>query len=151
MKRFFETLPEQAAAVLFSQNGQVGDVTAFLYQSRPRQEQEIVPTMSQALDAFYAQRDRHERIRQKSAATLHTLQTALERCEKKLSMQLEKQQEVAGREQLRIYGERIMASVYAIPKGAKTASGVNYYELQMARFRSRWMKHERGAKRPALL
>lgn len=132
LKRFFETLPEQAAAVLFSQNGQVGDVTAFLYQSRPREEQEIVPTMSQALDAFYAQRDRHERIRQKSAATLHTLQTALERCEKKLSMQLEKQQEVAGREQLRIYGELIMASVYAIPKGAKTASVVNYYEPQMA-------------------
>lgn len=131
LKRFFDTLPQQAQPVVFSQNGQPADVTAFAYQSRVQQDQEILETMSDALDTFYAQRDKNERIRQKSSATLHTLQTALERCEKKLAMQLEKQQEVADREQLRVYGELIMASVYAIEKGAKIAKVTNYYEESM--------------------
>jgi len=131
LKRFFDMLPQQAQPVVFSQNGQPADVTAFAYQSRVRQDQEIMETMSDALDTFYAQRDKNERIRQKSSATLHTLQTALERCEKKLAMQLEKQQEVADREQLRVYGELIMASVYAIEKGAKIAKVTNYYEESM--------------------
>lgn len=131
LKRFFAALPDQAQPVIFSQNGQIADVTAFVYQSRVRQDQEILENMSAALDTFYAQRDKNERIRQKSSATLHTLQTALERCEKKLAMQLEKQQEVADREQLRVYGELIMASVYAIEKGAKIARVTNYYEESM--------------------
>jgi len=85
-----------------------------------------MPSMCKALDVFYSARDAAERLKQKKSALLKTINTNIERCEKKLAMQQEKLREASDREKLRLYGELIIANIYSIPSGAAEVSLQNY-------------------------
>lgn len=84
-------------------------------------------SMSMTLDAFYASRDRSERLKQKKSDVLKVVNNALSRCGKKLAIQQETLREVADREKLKLYGELITANIYCIPASSKKASLLNYY------------------------
>jgi len=84
-------------------------------------------SISRVLDIFYSKRDLLERTRQKKSSLIKVLQTNIDRCNKKLSIQQEKLREVSDREKLRLYGELITANIYNIPKNAKSAKLLNYY------------------------
>ncbi|MBQ2816440.1 MAG: NFACT family protein [Clostridia bacterium] len=131
IKKFFDELSDNISPVIFERDGAAVDVNSFVYHSRPSQQQIPKEDPSRALDDYFYLRDKKERIHQKSYTMHNLLANALERCEKKLGQQLEKQQEVENKEQYRIYGELITASLYAIKKGAKSAKLVNYYEEDM--------------------
>ncbi|MGI5900504.1 MAG: Rqc2 family fibronectin-binding protein [Christensenellales bacterium] len=127
VKKFFDELKDEEKPVLFLVEGSIADVTSFVYSSRPEEGQRVMPSMSQALDEFYTKRDQSERMRQKTSAMHKTLSSALERCERKLAMQLEKREEIKNRDQLRVYGELIMSSIYNIKKGSRQAKVTDYY------------------------
>lgn len=119
--------PNQTPAVYYGADGQVADVTAFEYQSFRELEKKLFDTPSEALDAYYGESDSADRIHRRAASMVSVLKNALERCEKKLAQQLEKQEEVKGREELRIDGELLMASLHLVVKGAKFVTVPNYY------------------------
>jgi len=85
------------------------------------------PTMSQALDAFYREKDRAERTKQKKSDVLKVLNNNLDRCNKKLSLQQEKMREVSDRDELKLFGELLTANIYSIPKNARSVTLLNYY------------------------
>ncbi len=127
VKKFFDDLAQEESAVLFVPEGAIADVTSFVYTSRPKDEQITMASMSEALDEFYTKRDQSERMKQKTSAMHKNLSSALERCERKLAMQLEKREEIKNRDQLRVYGELIMSSLYNIKKGDSQARVTDYY------------------------
>lgn len=82
---------------------------------------------SAALDAYFYERDRRDRMAQRSSALAHTLKNHIERCEKKLAIQ---QEALAGAEKMEEYrqrGELIQANLYRLKKGEPFAEVENFY------------------------
>lgn len=104
--------------VYLSPEGQVLEVTPFpltLLGAFPR---EIFPTMSSALDFFYAKKEEEERFTSTRQNLLSWLKRAQERVEKKLGLHLEAVREASSSEKYRHFGEVLLANAYRIPAGA---------------------------------
>ena len=86
------------------------------------------PSISNVLESFYTIRDLQERLKQKSSELLKTIHNNLERCKTKLAIQKDKLNEVANREQYKIYGNLITANIYKIQQGMRSVEVENFYE-----------------------
>ncbi len=86
------------------------------------------PSCGEMLDAFYTDRDRIERIKQRSGDLLKLLVNTSDRIGRKLAAQREELKECAEREQLRIKGDLINANLYTLKKGDKMANLANFYD-----------------------
>lgn len=125
----FHRLPEMASPqVLRDENGDALDVFAFPYLSCDTERQESYSTLSKALDAYFGLRDRQDRLRQKSASTVHVLKVQIERCEKKLVLQEEELASAARMEEYKLMGELINANLYQLEKGMTEAELYNWYD-----------------------
>ena len=82
---------------------------------------------SAALDEYFYERDRRDRLNQRSASLAHTLKNHIERCEKKIAIQNEALESAARMEEYRQNGELIQANLYRLQKGEPTAVVENYY------------------------
>lgn len=89
-------------------------------------------SFSALLDAFYAERDAAERMKQRAHDILRLLTNASDRTARKLEHQREELARSAKREQKRIYADLINANLYAIPRGASSAELINYYDPDCA-------------------
>lgn len=98
----------------------------FLRLERERQQPQ--PTLSQALDTLYYERDLHDRLMQRTSAFRRSLKTAEERALKKLSIQDEEINSAARMEEYRVAGELLTAFGHLVPKGAREAELPNYYD-----------------------
>ena len=86
------------------------------------------PSFGEALDAFYFDRDKSDRIAQRTTHMAKVIKTNLERCEKKLALQTREIQEAEKADTYRLYGELLTANLYALPSGTKEVSVFNYYD-----------------------
>lgn len=84
-------------------------------------------SISEAIDSFYTSIDFEDRLKQKKASLQKNLTNLIERCAKKITIQKDTLREVAGREQLQLYGELLTANLYNLPSGEKLARVLNYY------------------------
>ena len=82
---------------------------------------------SAALDAYFYERDRRDRMAQRSSSLAHTLKNHIERCEKKIAIQDEALAGAARMEEYRQYGELIQANLYRLKKGEPLARVENFY------------------------
>ena len=80
-----------------------------------------------ALDAFFYERDRRERLNQRAASLRHTLKNHIERCERKIALQDEALAGAARMEEYRQHGELLQANLYRLKKGEPFAEVENYY------------------------
>ena len=85
-------------------------------------------SMSEVIDKFYSERDRRERIRQKSAALTKLLKNNIERCAKKLALQQKTLKDAENKEKYKVYGDLVTANIYRISKGDTNITAENYYE-----------------------
>ncbi len=84
-------------------------------------------SISQVLDAYYAKSSNSSRINQKSSDMKKLISTNLERCYKKLDLQLKQIKDTEGRDKYKILGELITANIYAIKEGDESLTTTNYY------------------------
>ena len=84
-------------------------------------------SFSALLDAFYAQRDRAERMRRASHDTVKAVRTLRDRTARKLASQREELKKSAGREELRRRGDLITANLWRAQKGARELECEDYY------------------------
>jgi len=82
---------------------------------------------SALLDSFYTDRDRIERVRQRSGDLLKLLANTSDRITRKLAAQKEELLECAKREELKQKGDLIGANLYAVQKGDAKAVVQNFY------------------------
>ena len=126
---FMNLIPTLTPPVLQTdQDGVATDVFPFPYLSRDTSLQTACLSISQALDAFFSTRDQKERIAQKSASLHRLLKTHIERCEKKLALQLTELENSARMEEYRILGDLINANLYQLHKGQETVRVQNFFD-----------------------
>ena len=122
---------EFSPRILTDGDGNAIDFAAFPSRSRMALEQTLVPTLSEAMDAFFRARDSVARIHQKSAALHRVLKNNIERCERKLALQQEALLGSQRMEEYRIKGELLTANLYLAKKGDRSVDLPNYYEEDM--------------------
>ena len=119
---FFRRLPGMAdARVLYGENGEALDVFPFLYLSRHTDSQKAFSTLSEALEIYYGSRDARDRLNQKSASMVRMLKGQLDRCQRKLAMQMEELSSAEKMDEYRRMGEAINANLYQLKKGMPEA------------------------------
>ncbi len=82
---------------------------------------------SQLLDYFYQERDALSRTRQKAQDLFKLLAATIERTERRVSNQRLELKDCAKREELKQYGDLIMANLYGIKRGMEEISANNFY------------------------
>ena len=112
-------------------DGKITDATPFMYLSHADDECTEYPTLSALQEEYYRRRDKRERINQKAASIHRVLKTNIERCEKKLGLQMEALKNSERVEESRIKGELLSANLYLIKRGMKTVAVANYYDPEM--------------------
>ncbi len=90
-------------------------------------EQREHSSISEAAEAFYADRDRKERLKQSSAAMTQALNAALNRAKKKHEKQGEDLLKSENMEMWRLKGELLTANLHAVQRGQKSVEVLNYY------------------------
>lgn len=85
-------------------------------------------TYSEMLDHFYSERDRIDRMHQRSADLLKLLVTLEERTSRKLVAQREELKTSSQRGWLKICGDLLNSNLYRMQKGMKSVSLENFYE-----------------------
>ena len=83
---------------------------------------------SELLDDFYFERDRINRINHRGHELIKLMTNLVERTARKLSIQREELKKCADREQLKLYGELIVANLYQLHKGTSFYEVQNYYD-----------------------
>ncbi len=84
-------------------------------------------SMSALTEDFYKTRDFAYRINQKTQDLKKLINQNIERCVKKKEIQLQTLKNIENRDELRLYGELIIANIYSIKKGMTLVKLVNFY------------------------
>ena len=121
--------------VILSDDGAPSDVYPFEQMRLLGMPHECYDSPSAALDAFYYERDRRERMNQKASSLAHTIKNHIERCEKKISIQNEALGNAARMEEYRKNGELIQANLYRLKKGEPFAEVEDFYSEDYAPIR----------------
>lgn len=115
--------------IIFDTNGKPLDFSATeIRQYGSSLRVEYYDSMSEVVRRFYAERDKKERMRQKSADLTKLLTNKLERCTKKLVIQEKTLKDAENKEKYKIYGDLVTANLYRIADGAAAVTVSNYYE-----------------------
>ena len=129
---WFSNLPAPNGQLVKDEAGMPVDLTAFAYARYRYLNNCPMPSLSEGMDAFYRERDRVDRVHQKSAALRRVLKNNIERCEKKLALQYEALTGSERMEEYRVKGELLSAQLDQIKKGQKTVMLTNYYDENCA-------------------
>ena len=89
-------------------------------------------SFSALLDEFYTQRDRNERMRQRSQTLRKSVTTLYERTLRKLAAQKKEREATLDRERLRRMGDIVTANLHAIRRGQTLLRAVDFYDAEMS-------------------
>ena len=124
---YLREMPDLSPCVVtLAESGAPADVFPFP-QTHLSAQVETYDGPSAALDAFFFERDRRDRLQQRASSLHHTLRHHIERCERKIAIQDEALAGAARMEEYRQNGELIQANLYRLQKGAPFAEVENYY------------------------
>jgi predicted ribosome quality control (RQC) complex YloA/Tae2 family protein len=123
-KKFGDFREGHFEPVVLEKEGEVSDFLPFI--SASRQDARRCGSISEAAEAFFAQRDLRERLKQKSSSMTHALSAALNRAKRKLEKQEEDLRSTEDLEQYRVKGELLTANLYRARKGMPGIEVVDY-------------------------
>lgn len=86
------------------------------------------PTFGALLDAFYGDRERSERVRQKGQELIRTLTNARDRTARKIRAQSKELAATEDRERYREMGDILTSNLYQMHRGMKVFRTVNFYD-----------------------
>ena len=87
-----------------------------------------LPSASELLDYFYAERDRALRTKQRANDLFKLLVNLTERIQRRIMAQRDELAACADRDRYRLYGDLLSANLYRLKKGDSTAIVENFYE-----------------------
>ncbi|HBM79830.1 MAG: NFACT RNA binding domain-containing protein [Clostridiales bacterium] len=85
-------------------------------------------SISETIEKFFYNKDKADRIKQKSADILRVVNNNLNRCLKKLSIQKEKLLQCSSKDKWKINADLIMSNLYSIKKGDNNIKALNYFD-----------------------
>lgn len=118
-----------APCIIFDSTGKPLDFSAIaISQYGDHCKTVFYDSMSEVLDLFFSERDRSERIKQKSASLTKLLKNNIERCAKKLALLKKTLKDAENKDKYKVYGDLVTANIYKISKGDKSVTVENYFE-----------------------
>jgi len=132
----FRLLMDEVQAGHFSRQIYLGeDEVPVEYASVPLHEYEDFAgtkvlrfeSVSQMLEQYYAMKERHTRIRQKSASLRQVVTTALSRARRKLQLQTAQMKDTQKMDRLRLYGELLHTYGYEAQPGDSSLTVTDYH------------------------
>ena len=118
--------------VLLVKDGRPWDFTCIpVRQYGEYAEQQTAESFSQLLDRFYGERDRQDRLRQRTQTLRKLLTNLRSRAARKLELQKKELAQSQDREALRRCGDIVTANLYAIRKGQTVLRAVDFYDPDM--------------------
>mgnify|MGYP003290021208 FL=1 len=90
-------------------------------------EQRTLESMSVLMEQFIGRKEKENHLTQRAGDLERIINREIERCEKKLALQLDKVQEGEDSEHFKVWGELITANLYQIKQG-DSATVMNYYD-----------------------
>ncbi len=127
LEAFYRSAPFEPVT-LYDEAGLAVDFFPFPYRTFTLENQKAMPSLSEAMDAFYLGRDLRMRMQQKSAGLQRHVKSAIERTEKKKAIMLETLRQSDQTEQNRVFGDLLTANLHLITKGARSVTVENYYD-----------------------
>ena len=125
---YLKAMPQLGPCVItLAEDGSPSDVYPFAQLHLPLAKTAPFDSPSAALDAYFYERDRRDRMNQRASSLAHTLKNHIERCEKKIAIQNEALESAARMEEYRQKGELIQANLYRLKKGEPVARVENFY------------------------
>ena len=82
---------------------------------------------SKLLDTYYREKDKFDRLNNKSADLLKLVNTNIDRCNKKLRILNRNLKDCEEKEKFRLYGELLTSYIYSFKMGDKQVTVLNYY------------------------
>lgn len=127
---FFDRVREGAYSptILEDDLGQPVDILPFKYLQFPDDRQRAYDSPSEAVDTFYLERDKINRLSQRGSDLSKLLKRLLEHNENKLAIQRDELERAKDAEKYQLWGELVIANIYQIPKGASEVTLLNYYD-----------------------
>lgn len=113
--------------IYLDEGGQPSDFSAIRLKLYAGRRSRAVQSISEALEDYYAQRDRLQRLQSGQAELLKVVATHLERSRRKLQRQTETMETAASAESLRVRGELITANIFRLKKGMSSFPAENFY------------------------
>ena len=99
----------------------------FRLEQYAQYEQHTLESMSVLMEQFIGRKEKENHLAQRASDLERIINREIERCEKKLALQLDKVQEGEDSEHFKIWGELITANLYQIQQG-DSATVMNYYD-----------------------
>lgn len=90
-------------------------------------EYTVYPSMSEAVNVFYASRALEESIKRRTSSYEHIIRNAVAKLERKLAIFTEAISSEEENEKLKLFGELLTANLYLIPPKSDRAVVLNYY------------------------
>lgn len=87
-----------------------------------------LPSASELLDYFYAERDRSARIKQRANDLFRLLVNLTERTSKRIAVQRDELIKCKNKDALKLYGDLVSANMYRIQKGDEVLIAENFYD-----------------------
>ena len=91
---------------------------------------------SEMLDEFYYEKDLRERTRQRSSSLLKLLNNSVARLSRKIETQKAELRECENKDEIRKYGELILANQYSLTKGVSFYDILDYYTGETVRVKA---------------
>lgn len=128
LKNFMSDIKNNRLAPVLVKVGNLGMVIDFhCVDLLQYPEKEKFDTISNAVDAYYTQKNNREFNTRQSSDLQKTVSKFLEKCEKRLGINLATYEENKDYDKFRLFGELITANIYSISKGMEKAQVINYY------------------------
>lgn len=129
LNSFYQGLSEIAApTTLYDSTGLAIDFFPFPYRTFDTDRQKPMPTLGEAMDAYYLGRDLHLRMQQRGAGLQKHIKNAIERTEKKRGIMLDTLNQSDRAEEDRIFGDLLTANMHLLEKGQASITVQNYYD-----------------------
>ena len=112
---------------LYSYNKSVKDFYCIKLLYLNEMDEKVYDSPSELLDDFYAEKDKIDRLNNKSSDLQKIIKNNIERCIKKDEIYNKKLKECDNKDIFRIYGELLTSNIYSIKKGDKVINVLNYY------------------------
>jgi len=84
-------------------------------------------SLSFAVEEFFSTRDLHDRLAQKAAGTVKTVNNNIDRCQKKIAIHQDILAKSKDRDKYKIYGDLLTANLYRMEPNASSITVQNYY------------------------
>ncbi len=112
---------------LFYKNNEVYDFSCFNLKTYSEYSYQCCLGISEAIELFYNERDKKDRLKQKTGDIRKVVSTKLDRCFKKIEKQSNEITESQNSEKYKIYGDLLTSNLHLMKKSDKFIKVLNYY------------------------